>query len=95
MRFRRIVGPAHTRYCSGCFRLGVAGNEPYTSAATGESRKPEEWYISEDVGPFCSTCAAKLVEGDLTQTVLRYDGTIAHSTTQFYADTKGNFQNLI
>ena len=77
MTLQRIEGPATIAVCTGCKREGIAGTESFTSASTGISRAPEEWYIQcGDV--YCSTCAAKLVEWDETK-----------SRHQFYADTLG------
>jgi hypothetical protein len=77
MNLTRIEGPATHLFCAGCGRDGVAGTEPYLSAATGEERKPEEWYQEEDAA-YCSDCAAKMAQQDE-----------ARSVNQFFSDTAG------
>ena len=78
-----IVGPAMTLVCYGCDRTGTGGNEGYISAASGEARVPECWYMEEMVEPgfrtmYCGECAAKIVQQDQ-----------ARSVNQFYSDTTG------
>lgn len=81
MRMIRIEGPPLHVTCIGCAREGIAGSETYPSASTGEERTPEEWYQEEDplnLGAYCATCAAKMVEVDPTRAI-----------NQFYSDTAG------
>jgi len=75
MKLTRIEGPATIAKCLGCAYEGIAGSEVYTSASSGEEKQPEEFY---EPGPYCGTCAARLVEEDPTRSV-----------TQFYTNTEG------
>jgi hypothetical protein len=79
MRFERITGPVTICQCLVCDRQGPGGDTAYTSASTGETRTPEDWYVDADnLGVYCSTCAAKLVQDDPTRSV-----------STFYANTTG------
>ena len=79
MNLSRIEGPATVCYCSACHYEGIGGTEAYQSAATGETRQPEDFYVDENLeGIYCSVCAAKLVQADSTRSV-----------NQFYANTSG------
>jgi hypothetical protein len=79
MRFERIIGPVTLCQCLVCNKAGLGGDESYTSASTGETRTPEDWYVDTDnLGVYCSTCAAKLVQDDPTRSV-----------STFYTDTGG------
>lgn len=80
MKLVRIVGVAHTLSCAACKKTGVGGTQSYESAATGETREPEEWYIGADgFGPYCASCAVKIAEAvDPTRSV-----------AQFYSNTTG------
>jgi hypothetical protein len=86
MKLTRIEGPPIFLVCTGCKREGIGGTEDYASAASGETREPEAWYLPLEMsiigaeGPavYCSECSAKLVEEDPTRSV-----------NQFYSDTAG------
>jgi hypothetical protein len=78
MKLSRIEGPAHIRQCIACGYEAMAGTDTYTAASSGEMRTPEDFYIGGEVGPYCSTCSAKMVEVDPTRSV-----------SQFYANTAG------
>jgi len=69
----RIEGPATVCHCVGCSREGLGGTEPFISAASGEVRQPEDFYVDGDLTAiYCAACAAKLVEVDPTRSVNRY-----------------------
>jgi hypothetical protein len=76
----RIEGPALTLECFTCPAQGVGGSEVYKSAATGEERKPEDWYRAEGyLNVYCPACAVKISQHDE-----------ARSVNQFFSDTSGN-----
>ena len=81
MKLIQIEGTASTLKCTGCGVEGIGGTEPYTSAATGETRTPDVWYQDEDplnFAEYCGACAANMVYEDPTRSV-----------NQFYSDTSG------
>jgi hypothetical protein len=79
MKLTRIEGHGTLETCLGCNRSAIVGTDPWVSAATGETRTPEEWYQKENGEAYCSQCAAKLVAEDPTR-----------SRSQFFADTVGS-----
>jgi len=80
MKMVRIEGTAHTLSCVACKTDGTGGDTPYQSAATGEFKQPEDWYVAEGgFGPYCTSCASKIAQGEDT----------TRSVTQFYDNTKG------
>lgn len=82
MKMARLIGPATTFECLTCGKSGIGGSEPFTSASTGKTLTPDEWYATDDeksLGPYCAPCATKIVEAE--------DPT--RSVTQFYSNVTG------